>query len=185
MRINPYEVHINDSEYIDEVYPGAQIRTMKYGWAVREFGLKYAGFATESHELHRIRRSAVAHYFSKASLQRLEPGIQSVIDKLMGILNNLKGSGKVINLIDMYACLTGDIISRYAYAKELGFLDDPDFSPWWHKLIMEVSINGHFMKQFPWMLELLMSLPKSVVEKMNPLMGSLIEFQLVSHRLDS
>ena len=179
MRINPYEVHINDPEYIDEVYPGSQVRTFKYPWAVAEFGLNVAGFATEGHELHRIRRGATGHYFSKSSLVRLEPGIQSVIDNMLSKLRGLQGTGKVTNLLDLYACVTVDIISQYAYAKSFGFLEDPKFHPEWHHMLMDVSQNGHLVKQCPWMLPLMMGMPLWLVKLSNPLMYSLIMFQEV------
>ena len=133
---------------IEEVYPNQQKRSMKYGWAMTMFGLKTGVLATESHELHRIRRGVLAHFLSKATLLRLEPGIQSVLDKLLLRFESLKGSGRNVNLLDVYACLTGDVIGQYAFAKPYGFLDDPDFSPYWHNMIMGVSQNGHLVKQF-------------------------------------
>lgn len=48
VRISPYEVHINDPEMIDEVYPNQQKRSMKYGWAMKMFGLKTGTLGTES-----------------------------------------------------------------------------------------------------------------------------------------
>lgn len=47
VRINPYEIHINDPEMIDEVYPNQQKRSMKYGWAMKMFGLRTGHLATE------------------------------------------------------------------------------------------------------------------------------------------
>ena len=180
VRINPYEIHINDPEYIDEVYPGSAIRTEKYEWSTRMFGVKYAFFAVQSHELHRLRRNNFAHYFSKASLLRLEPGIQAMVDKFVWRLRQCQSTGQVINLLDLYACLTGDIIGQYAYAKAFGFLDDKDFAPYWHKLMIEVSMNGHLAKQFGWIVPLMKSMPDWLVVKTNPLMMTLINFQRVS-----
>ncbi|CAD6576468.1 MAG: hypothetical protein ASARMPREDX12_007896 [Alectoria sarmentosa] len=177
VRISPYEIHINDPEMIDEVYPNQQKRSMKYGWAMKMLGLKTGALATESHELHRIRRGIFAHYLSKATLLRLEPGIQSVIDKLVSRLEGLKGSGRNVNLLDVYASLTGDIIGQYAFAQPYGFLDDPDFSPYWHKLIMGVSQNGHILKQFGWMMPLMKAMPTWLVKIIQPQMMTLIEFQ--------
>lgn len=152
---------------------------MKYGWATKMFGMKTAFFATESHELHRIRRGVFAHYLSKATLLRLEPGIQSVIDKLVSRLEGLRGSGRNVNLLDVYASLTGDIIGQYAFAQPYGLLDDPDFSPYWHKLIMGVSPNGHILKQFGWMMPLMKAMPPWLVKIVQPQMMTLIEFQQV------
>ena len=143
------------------------------------FGLRTSLLATESHELHRIRRAALANYFSKASLQRLEPGIQSQIDKMMDRLKGIQGSGRNVNLLDVYACLTGDVIGQYAFASPYGFLDHPDFAPYWHRTMMDVSQNGLVLKQFGWMLPLMQSMPKWLVKILQPQMMTLIDFQEV------
>lgn len=164
---------------LDEVYPNQQKRSMKYGWAMRMFGLRTAFFVTESHELHRIRRGIFAHYLSKATLYRLEPAIQSVMDKLISRFEELKGSGRNVNLLDVYGCLTGDVIGQYAFAKTYKLLDDPDFSPYWHRMLMGVSVNGHVLKQFGWMLPLTKALPDWLVKRIAPDMMTLLEFQRV------
>ena len=146
---------------------------------MKMFGLRTSMFSTESHELHRIRRAALAHYFSKASLQKLEPGVQSQIDKLVARLQKLKGSGTILNLYDVFACLTGDVIGQYAFAKPYGFLDEQDFAPYWHQMAMDVSQNGPMLKQFGWMLPLMESMPKWLVKIVQPRMMQLIDFQAV------
>lgn len=130
-------------------------------------------------ELHRIRRGIFAHYLSKATVLRLEPGIQSVVEMLISRFEGLKGSGRNINLLDVYASLTGDIIGQYAFAQPYGLLDDPDFSPYWHKLLMGVSKNGHVLKQFGWMMPLMMAMPPWLVKVLQPDMMTLIDFQRV------
>ena len=164
---------------IDEVFPNQQKRSMKWDWAMRMFGLKTAFLVTESHELHRIRRGIFAHYLSKATLQRLEPGIQSVMDKLVSRFEGLRGSSRNVNLSDVYACLTGDVIGQYAFAQTYGFLDDPDFSPYWHNLMMDVSQNGHVLKQFGWIMPLTKAMPDWLVKLVQPQMMSLLNFQRV------
>ena len=164
---------------IDEVYPNQQKRSMKWDWAMKAFGLRTAFFVTPSHELHRIRRGIFAHYLSKATLQRLEPGIQSVMDKLVSRFEDLKGSSRNVNLLDAYACLTGDVIGQYAFAQTYGFLDDPDFSPWWHQLMIDVSQNGHVLKQFGWIMPLTQAMPDWLVKLIQPQMMSLLDFQRV------
>jgi hypothetical protein len=38
VRINPFELHINDPEYYDELYSGSSKKRDKYEWAARLFG---------------------------------------------------------------------------------------------------------------------------------------------------
>lgn len=51
----------------------------------------------------------MAPFFSKALVQQLEPSVDIMIQKLVDRLEKLKGTGTVINMIDMYPCLTSDI----------------------------------------------------------------------------
>lgn len=96
--------------YYDQLYVGASVRrTDKYEWAMKGFGPTVASFSTVSHDLHRIRRGALAPLFSKASVVRLEPTVQAVIAKLVSRLQGLQGSGTPVNLIDAYSALTNDV----------------------------------------------------------------------------
>ncbi|KAL8708835.1 MAG: hypothetical protein Q9220_006291 [cf. Caloplaca sp. 1 TL-2023] len=185
VRISPYEIHIFDPEFLDQVYPGSSVKTEKYAWAMRMFGLERSFFVTQDHDLHRIRRGAFAHYLSKASLQRLEPGIQTVVDTMVSRLHEVKGTGRVINLLDLFGCLTGDIIGQYAFAHSYNFLADPDFSPYWHKMMMDVSMNGHVLKQFGILLPIMRSTPEWLVKMTSPGMMTLLEFQKVLQAKDN
>ncbi|KAL8774346.1 MAG: hypothetical protein Q9209_001097 [Squamulea sp. 1 TL-2023] len=177
VRISPYEVHISDPEFIDQVYPGSAVRTEKYPWSQKMFGLQHGFFVTIDHDLHRIRRNAFAHYLSKASLQKLEPGIQSVVDTMVRRLHEVKGTGKIINCKDLFGCLTGDVIGQYAFAQAYNFLEDPDFSPHWHQVLMDVSMNSHVLKQFSIMLPMMKAMPRWMVKLTTPNMVPLLKFQ--------
>ncbi|KAL8785036.1 MAG: hypothetical protein Q9195_008796 [Heterodermia aff. obscurata] len=178
IRISPYELHIDDPEYYDELYVGpSQRKSLKYEYSVRGFGPTNFTFSTIGHEHHRLRRAAIAPLFSKALIQQFEPSVQAMIDKLMSRLQKLKGSGTVINMIAMYPCLTSDIICQYAFASPYGYLDEPEFAPLWHKAVMDASEGSHFFKQFPWLESMMRKMPTSIVRKMVPGLAAL--FQLV------
>lgn len=193
VRISPFELHINDpkysnssvqrssslfanniSSYYDELYvAGSQRRTMKYPWAMKGFGAQISSFATEDHDVHRIRRGAIAPYFSRASVSQLEPSVQANINKLVSYLQDLQGTGEVVNLINMFISLTADIITNYAFASPFGFLDTPDFAPGWRKAMTDVSETSHLFKQFGFIEPTMRLIPPSIVTKMNPWLGSL------------
>lgn len=164
VRINPYEIHINDPEYIDEVYPGGSRRTMKWDWSAKLFASQSAGFSTPGHELHRIRRGSLSSFFSTGSVKELEPVVQSVVDKMVLRLQALQGSGTNVNVIHLYSCLTGDIISQYAFANSYNFLDDPDFAPYWSEKWMRVSEQGHLLKQLGWLEPMMRCMPAWMVK---------------------
>ena len=157
--------------------------SIEYEWSVRGFGPTLYIFGTIPHELHRTRRGAVAPFFSKALVQQFEPSVQMMIDKLISRLETYKGSGNVVNMVNMYPCLTTDVICQYAFASPYGYLDQPTFSPAWHKAVMEASEGYQFFKQFPWLETMMRQIPVSIVKKMVPTLGSL--FQLIEVRYTS
>lgn len=63
MRISPNEVHINDPEYFSQLH-SFSLKLDKCGWYYNFAASPTAGFSTASYELHRIRRGALAKYFS-------------------------------------------------------------------------------------------------------------------------
>ncbi|MCJ1247251.1 hypothetical protein MMC30_004465 [Trapelia coarctata] len=168
IRINPYELHINDPDYYDEVYAGNSRRTNKWSWTAKQFGTTLSSVGTESHELHRIRRGALSNFFSKGSVQRLEPVVQSTIDKLVTRLEDRKGSNRAINVIDMFAAFTADVIGQYAFARPFGYLDHPDFAPFWHKLMMDSSEISLLRKQFGWVESVVGSMPVPLLQIVSP-----------------
>ena len=152
-------------------------RTEKYPWFARQLGFKTGVVVTENHELHRIRRAPFARYFSKSSLQRLEPRIQSVVDKLTIRLEGFKGSGTPIDLRNVFPCFTADVIGQYCFEDNYKFLDDPNFAPWWHEVLMTVSQNAYLLKHFHFMLPMMKAMPLWMVRIMNPQVLALLELQ--------
>ncbi len=181
IRINPYEIHINDPEYIDEVYPGPPRRTMKWDWSAKMVQSGSASFSTLSHELHRQRRAAIAPFFSKASIRRLEPLVQSVVDKLVLRLGALQGSGTLVVLINLFSALTADIIFEYSFARSPLFMDSPDFAPEWHDAIKKMSINTHVIKQFGWLGRGMQNMPLWAVKAVFPRFMPVLAVKNVNH----
>jgi cytochrome P450 len=73
---------------------------------------------TINHEHHRYRRSLLNNFFSKQSVMKLEGLIQEKIEQAIHRLQEVYSEGGVISLDALYAALTVDVISHYAYGKE-------------------------------------------------------------------
>ena len=71
VRINPWEVHINDPAFVDTLW--ANSRMEKDVFFYGGFGIPQSSVATVSPESHKIRRGAMAQFFSKANVAKLEP----------------------------------------------------------------------------------------------------------------
>lgn len=100
-------------------------------------------------------------------------------------LHEVKGTGKIINCFDLFGSLTGDVIGQYAFAQSYGFLEDPNFSPHWHDILMDVSKGSHMLKQFGFMLPMMKAMPEWMVKLTTPNMIPLMKFQKVAtlHRV--
>lgn len=127
-----------------------------------------AALSTISHDLHRQRRSAIAPFFSKAAVQRLEPAVQSVVDKLVLRLKGLQGSGTFIDLDNFFTALTADIVFQYCFARSANLMEQPGFASDWHEVIKHTSINYHTMKHFPWVEYLMRVMPVWLIKIINP-----------------
>ncbi|KAL8846468.1 MAG: hypothetical protein Q9221_008452, partial [Calogaya cf. arnoldii] len=178
VRISPHELHINDLEYYEELYVGPTTRrSEKYAWTTKQFGPSSSVFATPGHELHRIRRAALAPFFTTKRVQRLEPSVQSVIDKLIERLREFRGTGKVINILHVYTALTLDIISEYSFGRADGALDREGFARNWHEMSVEGSEMGHMNKQFGWLAPTMRAIPIRLVKILNPQLTALFDYQ--------
>jgi cytochrome P450 len=136
---------------------------------------------TVEHDLHRIRRGAMNRYFSKASVQRLEPLIQSTVNVLVRRLLEYRGSGTPVNLMAAYTCFTNDVVAEYAFGRPYHFLEDSkDFHNDFHQALYDISKMAHVLKVFPWLLPMMQSLPTAVVQVLEPKLSSVVKFQSVS-----
>ena len=156
---------------------------MKYHWMTKVFGINTPTFGTVGHETHRNRRNSVAPFFSKAAVYQLEPMVQAVIDKLVIRLEGLRDSGNVINLVDVFAALTMDIIVQYTFAKPYGFVDSPDFAHQWHQGMMDICEAFHLFKQFAWLEPTVQMILPKIVQRMSPQMGAIGSIETVSQNI--
>lgn len=103
------------------------------------------GFATVSHELHRVRRSALNPYFSKRSIAEYAPVVQSVVDKFCTRLDDATRSGVLVNLKYAYAAMTTDVINEYCFSRTYDAVLTPDFNTGFYESIMALSQMVHIV----------------------------------------
>ncbi|KAL8788902.1 MAG: hypothetical protein Q9213_001425 [Squamulea squamosa] len=169
IRINPFEVHINDPDFYDEVYvAGGKRKTDQWSWTVPMFGTPNSILSTIEHDVHRRRRNAYANYFSKQSIQRYSGVIQAAVDKLCSECEELTQEGKNINLMHAYTAMAGDVVTEYCFPRSYGLLDQPNFAPDYYNLWVSILSNSHVLKQFPWMFPLMLSFPNWFVDRYLP-----------------
>ena len=180
IRISPYELHIDEPDYYEELYSQHKPRN-KSPFYLNQFDLPGSGFGTADHRLHRARRAALNPFFSKQTIARLQPMLTFMIEKLCSRIEEFRKSGQPMPMRQVFMCLTTDVVTLYALNRSWNHLDSPDFSPVWVETIKATAAAGHTMKQFPWIFPVIRALPRSVVGAMNPGMLLLLDFQEVCH----
>lgn len=176
VRINPYELHIIDPDFYNELYVSNKDLD-KYRWWTNLAGADGSSFSTVPHDLHRLRRGALNPFFSVRSVAQLEPLIKSKVEKLSARFQDLAKTQEVVRIDAAFMALTMDIICDYAFANDRKYLDEPDFKLLWKQTIIGAFEGGALGRQFPWMLPLMKKLPLSVVSAMNPSVGHLFRWQ--------
>lgn len=81
-------------------------------------------------------------FFSRQSIERIEPMVAEEIKLLDDRLTALKGTGTVVNLEHAYAAITGDIIGQICSEKHVSLVQGEDFSPQWYvvRVMWRVSV---------------------------------------------
>ena len=124
-------------------------------------------FDTIDHDLHRRRRQPWAPFFSKQSVERLQPLIQTKVDKLCERITEYQAIGKPAIMMHAYSSLTADIISDYSYPEGYNFLDQQRFPHELFDNFMSLFTMCHFFKQFNWLVPILDFTPVWLARRIN------------------
>jgi cytochrome P450 len=130
------------------------------------FGAGNSVFGTISHERHRLRRNAIAPFFSTASLRKLEPTIQDNVSRLIAVFRRFQKTGEVLRIRPAFSALTSDIIAEYCFGVSENYIDAPDFNVLVLEITDQLTNNMHVTVQWPWLPVLLNKLPEKLVEIM-------------------
>ncbi|KXJ88374.1 cytochrome P450 [Microdochium bolleyi] len=156
VRINPQELHVSDGQLLDDIYShGNRIRDKSVHMSNNAGGaLRFSGFGTVHHELHRVRRAAVSRYFSRSNMLRLEPSIAAYIEPLCAKMLRIR---EPYDVQQAYACITGDIITQYAFGESPGFVEQEGWLPNYMEQTKAMISTVHLFRFFPplrWLMTL-------------------------------
>jgi cytochrome P450 len=111
VRINPEQIHIQDAEYYNEVFTGPGRKRDKE----KSFNpnLNQSIITTTDHDLHRLRRRALAPYFTRAKIRELQPRIDVCIKNLLRRLDSCRELKAPLSASIAYTVFTnGDSASQ-------------------------------------------------------------------------
>ncbi|RDW74915.1 cytochrome P450-11 [Coleophoma cylindrospora] len=168
VRVGPDELHILDPEFYEKLYDTRNLKVDKYAWFYTMLGNPQATFPTVSAEVHRKRRAALNPFFSVNAISKLIPTVQAGVDKLSSRMDECTAQNKPIPLFYAYRCLTVDIISDYAFAGKLGMLEREDWGESFYFAWRALWEMSGMIRQLPWMMDVLMALPRWVTAATNP-----------------
>ena len=116
VRINPYEIHINYPDFYDELYATSASgrKRDKWDWSLRHISVPESTFSTASHDLHRLRRSAINPFFSKASVRSLQPLLDRKVDQMLNRLQEFKETGNVMRIDQAFVAFTNGLGSHFS-----------------------------------------------------------------------
>jgi len=150
VRITPFELHIEDSDYWDELYSRGT-RYDRYEWMSGRFGANTMTFTTAKSDLHAVRRAPLNPMFSKRSIAKFEPVIQEKVGHMCKCISNFKEPGEALVLSNAFNAYAGDVITEYCFGFCYKHLESPGFKENFHRAFMAVSAFGHLALQFPMM----------------------------------
>ncbi|KAK8033519.1 hypothetical protein PG991_002917 [Apiospora marii] len=177
VRINPDEVHLDDPEILDVIFPGAGRRTNKPPVVGKRTGTPNSLVATVDHDFHRRRRNAVNAFFSTASIRRLEPIMKEQTGKLLARMGEHGRWEQVVQMHHMFKACTSDVINMYAFGESFSFLDRLDYgAPYFEAVDVFFGLT-HVFGHFTWLADLIQMVPVSVVAAFAPSLKELGEKQ--------
>ncbi|KAI1108378.1 cytochrome P450 [Nemania sp. NC0429] len=124
IRISPHELHVIDPEFYDTLYR-MDGRWDKYSWTYDAFGAKTSTIFGSDHDAHKIRRSAIAPFFSKSRVASRQDALDRHIDKLCQRISELAGT--TFNLGAAISAFTRDAANEYVVGRLYNELDLEDF----------------------------------------------------------
>ncbi|KAI4603817.1 hypothetical protein KJ359_003637 [Pestalotiopsis sp. 9143b] len=136
VRINPDELHCDDPYFADEIYAtGSRIRD-KWQHQINTGAagpVAVTGFSTVPHELHRIRKAALARFFSRGQTLKLEGEVTDFTQRTVNKMLRYSKKGP-FDVKEAFNCFTADVIAQYAFGESMGFVDqegwEPNFATW-------------------------------------------------------
>ena len=179
VRINPFEIHIDDPDYYETIYaPGS---FSKWKRLENRFNLPQSTFSTADHKLHRPRRAALAPFFTTRKIQSHGPFIQSLVDKICDRFEQeYSGKGKPIVLNDVYGALSGDVITNLAFAKSYDFIASDNWESPFTLAVSNLVTTSHYTVHFSWIVPTMNWIPDKLVMALSSKFKPIIVFRRVS-----
>lgn len=183
VRVNPDELHIDDPDFYSEVYcnstptkPIDKSKKFKY-----RFNIPNATFSTATAEHHRLRRAAIAPFFSKVRVRNLNENLKQITERISHRLSTeYAGTGRVLEASDIWGSMTADVITELAYGRSANFASGPDFKSAFSQAMGNLAWAGHWNAHFGFLVSMMNWVPDSILGTLVPPFKPILEYRSVN-----
>lgn len=167
VRITPYEVHIDDPTFFNELYNVTKKLDKDpwyYSWLDRNGSI----FATTDADLHKLRSSVIKKAFSISSIARVEPVLRKHLETFCRRLSECRDSKTAIPMSDVFRSLAVDIITDLSLPETHNLLETPDFGAAHSDFIRGITEISLWNRHLLFVNRLFQCLPRWVVALQGP-----------------
>ncbi|ROV92588.1 hypothetical protein VMCG_08927 [Cytospora schulzeri] len=180
VRINPDELHIDDPDFYSEIYcnssptrPIDKSDKFKY-----RFNIPNATFSTSTAEHHRVRRAAIAPFFSKARVRNLNDNLKLITERISHRLSTeFAGTGRVVDAGDIWSSMTADVITELAFGRSKGFSDAPEFKSPFSQAMGNLAWAGHWNYHFGFLVTMMNWVPDRILGVLVPPFKPILDYR--------
>ncbi|KAF2106358.1 cytochrome P450 monooxygenase [Lophiotrema nucula] len=182
VRITPEELSVSDPHFYATLYASAGKRRDKWKPVPGQKWVKDSVAGSMSHELHRMRRSALNPVFSVQRLTAQQDSYKKKIARFMERMDGFAETGEKVLAWRVLAALANDSIMTYCLGHSYDRLETSSFQELDdNDEILQNLVGGHRMKQFGYfpriMESVLFRLPHSFLAKILPPFASFLREQ--------
>ncbi|KAI0190903.1 cytochrome P450 [Xylaria flabelliformis] len=176
VRINPHEIHVRDSKWIDTLYASpAHGRRDKYPPTAYMTGTPKGVFGTVSHDLHKLRRSAISPLFSKTAAISAVPMIYDHTEKLINRIETQMARDGFAEMRTNCLAFTTDNIAQFSTGRSRGLLESEELAVQWRHSIKNLAEWTLVARHFSWLIPLTLEMPMCLLKVIVPNFSRVIE----------
>ncbi|KAI1307124.1 cytochrome P450 [Xylaria venustula] len=187
VRVTPNELHIHDPEYYDVVFCNSQPSRPIDKIEQFRYRLNHPDsiLSTVNAEDHKVRRAAVAHFFSQRRVRSYNDDLQRIVNRVFHkITADFEGNDRVIRVNHMWASLTADMIMELAFGHSSNMSEAPDFLSPMPQATSNFAFLAHYTTHFPVIGMVIKFLPNKILEVLVPAAKPLLQFRRgIRHQL--
>ncbi|KAF2108707.1 cytochrome P450 [Lophiotrema nucula] len=162
VRITPYEVHINDPAFFNELYNVTK-KLDKDPWYYQWLDRNGSIFATIDSDIHKRRAGVIKKAFSTSSVAKIEPVLKKHFGTYCRLLETSRADKKQLNLSDVYRSLAVDVITDLSLPESMNLLETPDLGAAHSAFIRDMTEFSLWNRHFPWITPLLLKIPRWLI----------------------